>query len=313
MLIMFGIIFVVPLDIVFSYFNREDITKFQNMFTEKYEDAALEFVDDYDRENPVTQLEGWKYALDLLEKKSLISTDKVNDIKEQINVGDYFMPGVKSIVNNQVHTEKTTEIQAEDNVNAHKNQAEKLNIYKNGLFEIKSLVAKHQKPKAIHKSYAFKAPEYVNYYVNQTSGFFGFGNNQVLDTNYAYNQYPEFQGYQGQYHQSQNPAINYGQNQIQYQDQTQYQHSSNQPNYQQPQLQQNYQYPTVQPQYQQPTIHPQYVEPQYVDPQYVEPQFQAPYPIPNQVEFSQPSYPNMSGIPDPNYYNPGYPQYPQNY
>jgi len=42
------------------------------MTSNPYEEAAIKFVDDYDRENPVTRDEGFTYFINLLESKGLI-------------------------------------------------------------------------------------------------------------------------------------------------------------------------------------------------------------------------------------------------
>lgn len=61
-----------------------------------YEEAALSFVDDYDRENPVTSEKGWNWYFDLLHKKKLIKEEDLNRVKNELlsKMGD-----VKSFVN----------------------------------------------------------------------------------------------------------------------------------------------------------------------------------------------------------------------
>ena len=43
------------------------------LLKEKYEDIAVNFIDDYDRANPVTTNEGWEWISELLERKKIIS------------------------------------------------------------------------------------------------------------------------------------------------------------------------------------------------------------------------------------------------
>mmetsp|Transcript_19221 Transcript_19221/g.35150 ORF Transcript_19221/g.35150 Transcript_19221/m.35150 type:complete len:1032 (+) Transcript_19221:5159-8254(+) len=49
-----------------------------------YQEAALTFVDDYDRENPVTSDEGWAWYFDLLHKKKLIKDEDLSKLKDEM-------------------------------------------------------------------------------------------------------------------------------------------------------------------------------------------------------------------------------------
>ncbi|CAG9310778.1 unnamed protein product [Blepharisma stoltei] len=205
MLIVIGIMFILPLDLIISRCNREDLKKFQQIHTDKYEDAAIEFVDDYDRNNPVTQVQGWKYILELMEKKGLIEGDNANYLKKQLAPSDYFLPGLKNVLNN-INTDQTVEQipqqpQADVNLlNFNFMNSAKYKKFAVGLSEIKNAVAKHQKPKKIHQSYAYSAP-YQHHYTPSTNLVYpvlpAIYNQQVTDNYQLQNvQYQQSQPYQ---------------------------------------------------------------------------------------------------------------------
>lgn len=69
--------FVFPIDLMFSCCRKKDISVFQSN-QEDFETACVDFVDDYDRCNPVTAEKAYAAYLDFLVKRNLIDSDQVN-------------------------------------------------------------------------------------------------------------------------------------------------------------------------------------------------------------------------------------------
>lgn len=82
MLIMLGYTFL-PLDSIFSCFIKRSITVWEELYANKtYETMAVEFVDDFDRSNPVTVHEGWEWLAENLCKKQAIDDEKMKKIRK---------------------------------------------------------------------------------------------------------------------------------------------------------------------------------------------------------------------------------------
>lgn len=82
MLIMLGYIFL-PLDSIFSCFIKRSITIWDELYANKnYDVMAAEFIDDYDRSNPVTVHEGWEWLVEHIYKKQAIDDEHMKKIKK---------------------------------------------------------------------------------------------------------------------------------------------------------------------------------------------------------------------------------------
>jgi hypothetical protein len=62
---------ITPVDTSVKYLCKsESATDYAEMFMDKpFEDAQLDFLEDYDRENPITQIEAWKAYIEMLKAK----------------------------------------------------------------------------------------------------------------------------------------------------------------------------------------------------------------------------------------------------
>lgn len=99
MLITIGINFL-PIGTIFRKFSRKCCWKVQaDSASPLYEDKAIEFIDDYDRANPVTQREGWESLLALQAKKNIITTDAQQDFIKKLA-----QSGVSALVHNYAAT-----------------------------------------------------------------------------------------------------------------------------------------------------------------------------------------------------------------
>ena len=90
----------IPIELLFGCCKKVDVDKFEKMYEgEFYEDSAVHFIDDYDRENPITNNEGWKWYIELLERKKVVEDEKINNLKEM------FMPKTSgnNLISQNIH------------------------------------------------------------------------------------------------------------------------------------------------------------------------------------------------------------------
>lgn len=84
MIIMFVVVFI-PVDSFFVICLKNNSNLFENMYTNDcYENMAIGFLDDYDRVNPVTSNEGWKWLAEIMKKKCIGEEEKIEKIQKKI-------------------------------------------------------------------------------------------------------------------------------------------------------------------------------------------------------------------------------------
>ena len=97
LMIVIGYIFI-PIELLFGYCKKIDVDKFERMYQdEKYEDAAVYFMEDYDRENPVTNNQGWRWYIDLLERKNAGDNENIEYLK-----GFFGTQGIKNLISQSI-------------------------------------------------------------------------------------------------------------------------------------------------------------------------------------------------------------------
>jgi hypothetical protein len=72
---------VLPLEIFISFCGKTDLNVWKNFDSQKYDDVALNFVEDYDKLNPITSSEGHKRFAELMLKKQVVNQEQYEKIK----------------------------------------------------------------------------------------------------------------------------------------------------------------------------------------------------------------------------------------
>jgi hypothetical protein len=84
MLVMIGYNFL-PLEVFTAFCVKTDL-RIWNHDSQKYEDAALNFVEDYDKLNPITSSQGHKRFAELMLKKNVVNQDQFEEITNKFKL-----------------------------------------------------------------------------------------------------------------------------------------------------------------------------------------------------------------------------------
>lgn len=73
-----------PFDVLTAHYCKKNVSIWETNYSEKYEDVALNFVEDYDKLNPITSGQGHKRFAELMLKKNIVNQDEFEEITQGI-------------------------------------------------------------------------------------------------------------------------------------------------------------------------------------------------------------------------------------
>ena len=85
MCIMIGYNFL-PLEVFTGFCIKKDVSTWEITSTEKYDEVALTFVEDYDKLNPITSSEGHKRYAELMLKKNVVNKDEFEKMTQDLKL-----------------------------------------------------------------------------------------------------------------------------------------------------------------------------------------------------------------------------------